>query len=333
MMLFSTTTELKEYISLSGDMDFNSLRPSLKQAARKRITSVIGPEVAASLVTYYNGGNPDTATDSAKKYALLQLTQEALAYFGLEAYVPEGNVMVSGQGINVQESEHSKAAEWWHVKDLIRKYAKAGEEALEEVLIYLEKEDPFENWVDSDARSELKTLHIQSATDFQKYFNIGSNRSTFLGLQAIIRDVQNMYLEPTLSQEILDLFLAYNPESSAEEKRADDLLKHALANITIGRACRTNLFEVNADGFKKRSTSTNNSFIDKLSDASREELNRVELETMKTGNAYLQKLTDYLNTKAIATVFAEWKASDKYIDPSTEVDKPAVIGEGGIISF
>ena len=333
MILFSSIDELKEYISLSGDMDFNDLKASLKQAGRKRITPLIDSAVADSLVAYYNEGNPNTSEANLKKYKLLQLTQEALAYFGLEAYVPEGNVMVSGQGINVQESEHSKAADWWHIKDLIRKYAKAGEEALEEVLIYLEKEDPFENWSGSEARAALKTLHIQSATDFQKYFNIGSNRSTFLALQPIIRDVQNMYLEPTLSQDILNLFLEYNSESSAEEKRANDLLKHALANITIGRACRTNLFEVNADGFKKRSTSTNNSFIDKLSDASREELNRVELETMKTGNAYLQKLTDYLNAKASATVFTAWKASDKYVDPSTEVDKPAVSGEGGIISF
>lgn len=329
MIILSTIDELKKHVSTAKDFDFEAIAPSLRQAARKRVIPVIGKDLATEMETFYNGGSPDQ--QQAAKMDLLNLLQEAVANFGLELYVPEGNVMIGTDGISVQENDHARGAEWWRVKDLIRKYAKAGEDVLEEILDFLEEDGSFTAWNNSDQKASLDQFFITSAGQFQKYFNIGSSRATFWALQAIMQDVQNMYLEPTLGIDFMEeLRDIENP--GAEEKKAQTFARQALAKLTISRACRTQIFTVQPEGFRKRVTQSTNAYIDNLKEPQMEELNRVELETAKLGNAYLQKLTQYLNQNASDTLFPTWKSSEKYVDPSTFEERDIVSGSG-IISF
>lgn len=331
MIIFKTTEELREHIAISSNFEFDDIKPSLKQAGRKRVIPVIGKALAAEMETFYAEGSPDV--EDADKYPLLLLLQEAVANFGLEAYIPEGNVTISGQGITTEQNEHSKPADWGRIKDLTRKHLQSGEDALEAIIDFLETNGNITEWNDSDERKRLKNFFISSADQFRKYYsNLGQGHLTFRSLMAEMQTVQSMYLEPTLGAEFLKTLKDISG-AEGEELQAQEYARFALANLTISRACRSQLFHFTADGFRKRLVTTFNSMIDKLSDTSLSELNRMEAATAKTGNAYLQKLVDYLNEKATDNLFSEWKDSDKYVDPATAEAVSPVKGTGGFVGF
>ena len=331
MIIFKEVAELREHVAVSQNLEFEDIAPSLKQAARKKIVPIIGQALATELETFYNDGSPDDS--DAANYQLLLLIQEAVANYGLEAYIPEGNVTISGQGISTQENEHSKPADWGRIKDLRRKYIQAAESALEDVLAFLESNGGFTSWNNSEERARLTKLFIPSAAKFREYFSqLSSGHLTFRALLPEMQTVHTMYLEPTLGLDFLKE-LRDIEDPNEKQKHAQDYACFALANLTISRACRSHLFQFTPDGFRKRLVTTFNAMIDKLSEASKEELYRMELTTAKTGNAYLQKLEDYLNEHASESLFTAWKNSDKYVDPTKKEESSPLKGKGSFLSF
>lgn len=330
MIIFSNISELREHVAISASFEFDDIKPSLKQAARKRVVPIIGKTLATEMETYYNNGSPDLNDED--KYPLLLLLQETVANFGVETYIPEGNVTISGQGITTEENEHSKPADWGRIKDLTRKHLQAGESALEDVIDYLETNGNFTAWNNSEERKSLTRFFISSAGQFREYYSqLAPGHLTFKALLPEMQTVQSMYLEPILGAAFLTELKDYT--SGTEQKQAQQYARFALANLTISRACRSQLFQFTPDGFRKRLVTTFNSMIDKLSEASKEELMRVEEQAAKTGNAYLQKLEDYLNEKATDSLFGSWKNSDKYTDPTTTEEPSIIKGKGGFVGF
>lgn len=332
MMFFKSIEEFKLFVSVSGSLKFDSIAPSIKQVTRKRLLPVLGKNLLDEILGFYTNGDKDDDTNK-EKVELLELIQEAVANFAIELFIPQANAHVSDHGISVQENEHSKPAEWWRIKDLVRKHAQAGEEALEEAVLFLEKSGNFNSWNSSDQKKELEKLLLRSLDSFKDHYALlAGGYLTYLVLKPHIQNAQGLYLEPTLGKDVLQSFLDY---TGTDDKilEAIGIAQKACAFISLGLASKSNLFEVTPLGFRKRLTTTSNTFIDKTTEASQNELFHFKEEAFKLGNAYLQKLTDYLNENASSTLFTEWFDSDLYQDPANTTGRPVVRGEGGIISF
>lgn len=331
MILFTTTPELRNYVNISSNLDFEDISPSLRTAARKRVVKIIGSALASEMETYYNGGSPDQS--DTMKYGLLQLLQEAVAHFGVETYIPEGNLVISGQGLLVNESEHTRAADWGRVKDVTRKHIQAGESALEEVIEYLEANSTsFSSWTTSSERESLKRFFITSLSQFKGYFTQIDSYLAFRALFPEMQTVQSMYIEASLGVDFMSELKNLTTPNSYQAQ-ALEYIKFAIAHFTISRACLSHQFLVTPDGLRKRLVTTMNALVDKLSDADLNELNRLEKHSRETGAAYVSKLEAYLNQNASDTLFQTWRNSDKYVSPSSDADKGAVLGSGGFVSI
>lgn len=318
MKILKTIDEVRNYASIQSDTEFSDLEPKFLQAARKWVVPMVGQDLADAVVDYYNDGNPDEG--DAANMSLLYKMQEAVVNLGLLLYIPEANVQVGSRGLLQNINENSQAAPWWAVKDAARSFGQAGEEALDAILEYLEANaDSFPEWDTSAESTEHRLLLVGTAGEFQKIHNIFKSRRTFEALASIIHEVQDLYLDPSIGSAVLQEFIEMEAPNT-EQAHALTLLKKTLVHFTVARACKTNLFTITADGMRSRQVMTVNSFIDKMAPAEKESVEKLEAEKLRTANAYLSRLINYLNEKASDTLFTTWKNSDKYVSPEDAGD-------------
>lgn len=331
MKIFTTTDEVRKYCSIGRDTQFEDIQSKLNRASRKFVVPEIGKALAASMETYYNGGSPDTTDDTSN--GLLVRLQEAVANIGMLLYIPEGNVQVGSDGLNQNTNEDSGPAPWWAVKDLMRSYAQTGEEALDDVLDYMEANaSSFTNWTSSDERAAFKDNLVQTTAEFNEHHNIFHSRRTFKALAPIMKEVEDLYLEQHLGSDTLDYFKTLS-SPSAVEKKAQELLKSTVVNFTVLRACSTNLFTVSSEGMRSRSIMTVNSALERFTPAEESLIRKTEKEKERTANAYLGQLLKHLNSNASTTVFPVYFNSDYYEDPADQKEVTHTYNSKGFMSI
>lgn len=322
MFFKANIDDIKNYISVNGDMKFSELLSYLKEVDRTIFKEYLGAEFITELQAAFDEMTSFTLDPEDKQSVLLDLLRASSAKFALARWIPEGSVSIDNTGIRIISTDTQKQAFEWQINRLTRSLNNSGYQALGSALEHLESNiDDFETYKSSDNYKENQSLLINSATEFSKYTPILSNSAiNFIRLRPIIKKVQDFEVQgillPTLYDKIL-LDLKSGDGLEGVYLELVNKLKPAIASLTIAKAINDLAAELTMDGFLNfDNTGSNGDATRKQADD--KTLNRLSISAHNDGLNYLKTAKEYLVRNK--TSFDEYTSDSRYIDPSTSVE-------------
>jgi len=241
---------------------------------------------------------------------LLEMIRKPLALYALWLGAGEFGVSVSSQGIQVIETPTHKTAPQYRVQNLKENWIRRANTALDLVLKFLdEHREDYPAYICQDA-----DLFIRNTLEFNTEVDIRESRRVFVALKPVIRSVERKYIRPTLSAELFDELkqvLQSNAEMSKEQKALLDLIRPALAHLTISRA----LMEISIDVLDWGIFDTAGNTFANVSSKQASNKDRISIMAdvnQRDGEAELKALQQLLDETASETVYPLYFHSSRY---------------------
>jgi len=253
---------------------------------------------------------PDDGTTLENLAKLLEMVRKPLALYALWLGADEFGVSVSSQGIQVIETPTHKTAPQYRVQNLKENWIRRANTALDLVLKFLdEHREDYPAYICQDA-----DLFIRNTLEFNSEVDIRESRRVFVALKPVIRSVERKYIRPALSAELFDELkqvLQSNAEMSKEQKALMDLIRPALAHLTISRA----LMEISIDVLDWGIFDTAGNTFSNVSSKQASNKDRISIMSeanQRDGEAELKALQQLLDETASETVYPLYFHSSRY---------------------
>lgn len=308
--LIKDTTFKDHYPSVNRNMSWLSIKPYIKQATRDKIIPFIGEALYDDLVTKYQADQfiSNEATE------ILDLLQDAIAYYTIEVALPTLNVVIADMGVqeSIGKEGTSLPVSRWRYDRIIESVGTTANTNLDTILQKLEQFIAvpiayFDLWKDDKAYTHGVSDLFRATADLNEFLNINNSRRTFLAILPHIERSEIAAVQETVCVEqyerIRDGIL--EGDLTAEEKKLVPLMQE-LAALDAASHASPDLALV-IEGAKKRG-----SFVG--SDAA----GLAHLREQYRNDAYNAqgKLTDFLHKNA--DDYPLFKASDCWVDPWSE---------------
>lgn len=313
MALFSTTSQMRDFLPVNLNFQFADIKPFVEAAERDILIPRLSQAQYDLLIT--NIASPAYAD-------LLKVSRSIVAPAAMVAWLPFGQVQFSSAGIQIASNENMKTAFSWQIEDLknscnILVYSNI--EAMQKYL--LANKATFTGWATSDAFKKLFAHFINTATEFNEYFNIENSRFLFDQLLPTITRVENTAVKAVLCKDLYDEIKAsiLSENISNNNKVLLEYIKPAVANMAIAHSTGELLQRI------ERFSATLTAGIGKPSDqgnAQDERMGRLSMmrnQALNEAESQLKLLTEYLY--ANADTYPLWKNSPCYKAPLTEQEQ------------
>lgn len=240
--MIQNTQNLKKYVSVSENFDFDEFAPYIDKAQRTYLQRYVGKLYFEQL--------PKTGEDLEVRKEAQKLVDCAMANFGYYLFTPYASLSLDASGMYNHESENRSKITVWQLNDIRRDLLRAGHEAMDELLELLEKNaSVFEHWHNSYS-TIYNELLVNSTSVFQKFYNISNSRQTFLSLQPAIRLVEDKILKTTFHSDLLNRLKQSDLNAVGTELKS--LLQQAVIYATVAKVCNEGIFELTATGIKMK---------------------------------------------------------------------------------
>jgi hypothetical protein len=204
-MLFKTITEIKTFLPIGVGNDFNRLKPHIANAENKYIKTLLGVNMYDELLEFYEVlpvADP-TEVQQAMNDLLLKVQHSLihLAYFVGYDFL---NVSISDAGFQRIESDRVKGLYKYQEDNLKQYFSDAGFNALDSILVYLEKNiQHFSEFKASANWTEFKGSFIPTVDTLEKIpYNIFGSRLTFLNLKPHLAFIEDTTIQLVLGDVI-----------------------------------------------------------------------------------------------------------------------------------
>ncbi len=320
--LITSIEAIKEYVSVNRSLEWDTVKPYVKQAERKYVLPIIGS------ITYDLFSSEETLEGfSEKVYELLREASANLAWF---LYLPLANVQVTDSGISVAEGEHYKAAQWWQIRDLRRSFIDAGFTAIDEALrIMEENESSFSDWKGSEGYTVFKELFVKRTDTFNRWFHISNSRKTFLALRPYMLESYHQFFLGRLSAEtIAEINFTSKPLptlslelGATPQYRVLDLFQAAMVNYTVYKAIHSGTFELTSNGIYEKIEEFPGYKSKPLEE---EQLRRIKNERLVAAEEYYKKAIKIIESNPESFTNYQAKETAQFVKPKNT---------GSIVSF
>ena len=253
---------------------------------------------------------PDDGTTLENQAKLLEMVRKPLALYALWLGADEFGVSVSSQGIQVIETPTHKTAPQYRVQNLKENWIRRANTALDLVLKFLdEHREDYPAYICQDA-----DLLIRNTLEFNSEVDIRESRRVFVALKPVIRSVERKYIRPALSAELFDELkqvLQSNAEMSKEQKALMDLIRPALAHLTMARA----LLEISIDILDWGIFDTAGNTFANVSSKQASNKDRISImaeANQRDGESELKALQQFLDETASEDVYPAYFHSTRY---------------------
>lgn len=327
--LLTTLDEFRAGVPVNVTSSIELLLPPVAAAERKYFRPLVGRAFYQELLDAY------VASDLSEVQAeLLELVQIALANLAYASQVTVAQLQIDDAGIRIASDENNKTAFQWQINDLREYLSDTGHAALEEVLTFLdENRAEFPTYVQSEAYTANRTLLLNNARDFSRYYNIGGSRRTFLALVAIIGRLEVFTLEPALSSEFCaELRAEIQTGTVAPATEAVLRLLHpALAHLSMSQAIGELSFNLNGAALELQVYRPDNANAKESDPGLTELLSLKRNQALEVGRDYLRKLVAFLNASASADRYPAYFRSSCYVSPTPDPNALPASGRRGRI--
>lgn len=310
MPLFKTIQEIAQYVTISSASTASPM-PKQRLAEEDYIKPVLGDALFSSLQTQVTTG-PITDTD------LLDKVRFALAFLIYYKELPLMHTIITETGLRTVTNDKIQGAYRYQYEQTRQHLENEGLSALERLYEYLMANvATFPTWQSSDAYTRLNKNIIKTGKDFSSFYHLFQPHRTFYALQPVMQEVEDLYIKSVMDVTFFN-YLKDAATPTAEEKFVIDLLKKAVANLTIHKSITKLAVKVRPEGFTVMLASNERSPASESNSGERQ-LEQLHLDTYRDGNAYLNRATAYLNLMASGSVFNDYFVSTYYVNPTTGI--------------
>jgi hypothetical protein len=257
-MIVRNTETIKNYISVNASLEFDTLKPYIKQAERKHIKALIGAEQFAVFdeedvleTGIVQIQIVDSGSQNANIVEAHDLAQEAICNFAMYYALPIVNSQITEAGVFNSTNQDVNTASDKNFKELQRSFKRAAHEALDEMFKVMESNlSDFTEWTTNEVYKEHQSLLVNSTAIFDKHYTIFNSRQTFLALKAEIKIVEFQYIKSVIGADLLEAIKA--PQTNENRKEAKELLQQSIVCFTVAKVMQNGLFVLDATGMSAR---------------------------------------------------------------------------------
>lgn len=300
--LITSIDDIKQYVSINKNVDWESIKPYVVQAERKYIKSLLG----TVLYDDYCETLP-----TANELLAYNLFKEASANLSWFLYLPLASVQVSDSGIAVQQGDNFKAADWWQIRDLRKSFLEAGFNAIDEALKIMEaNEADFSPWETTEGYTIFKELFVKRAETFNRWFNINNSSQTFLALRPYLLESHHQYFTANLNAATI---ATINAAVATTHSQVLELLQAAQVNYAVVKAVNSGAFDLSSNGLQPRLSELPNS---KTNTYDENQVQRIKSERLTAAEEYYKKAISIILANPTDFTDYEIKETATFIVPT-----------------
>ncbi len=293
-MLLKNIEEIKKHINFTGTTKFDTITSFINSAERDFIIPAIGQEQYGALDTGYNKTLPDL---NANQLKLLAKVQAALTHLFFYYWIPSGQLKISDNGIRIANTADLKTAFQWQIDALQRKVLNDGGSAMDALFLFLvANRTGYPLWTASSSFTEFKQYFIGTAVEFtQLYSPMGNSRTVFVAVRNSMLKAQEFEITDAIGSEYYDeLKTQYSGDNMTEKNKiVFGFVRKALAQFTMKRAITELSISIDERGILNFDNSRSGD-IGSRTPAKNEHVSKMEMACDRDGNAYIQKMKQYL---------------------------------------
>lgn len=220
--------EGKKIVPVSTGLSWVRMEPLLRNAQTEYIEPLLGEKLNAELDGIYD--MPPTDRTASEQRAL-SLAQKAVVNLALWSNFDALSVRISDQGFQRQESDSWHPAFKYQEDALRRSFANAGFNAIDQLLLLMESDE--KSWTlfrSSPAYTLSNRSVVRNTSEVQAVYDIHSSRLLFLRLLPIMRQKEELSLQPILGNKAYAALRAWldNGETSIDGHVYDKALWESL---------------------------------------------------------------------------------------------------------
>lgn len=208
MNLFTSITELKEYINLDPNASFSSISPFISEAQELFIIPILGQDLYDQLVTDLDANRADLSGMDPDLKALLPYVLRPAAYYTLYLGIHQIGVSIGSIGIQDTMGDNSAPAPKWKVEDLRLNLITSADKFLELLLKFLTDNasaTKYADWfTDQDLNPNAEGLILGTVEQASRYVDINDSRRIFLRMLKRIRSIESKDIPQLISQDQYD---------------------------------------------------------------------------------------------------------------------------------
>ena len=246
-MIIKNSRELAELTgSFYASNDFSKIRTDI-ELETEAIVKLISAEVYAKAKASYV--QPTEANPTPEQPPLVRHVQLPIALMAGFRYMQSNMVTHSDNGRKVKVNDKGEKMAWaWMIEADDRAQLRKAQVSIDRLLNFLEQ-TPIQEWMDSDARKESRSLFINSTEAFQRVFPIDHSPRFFYTVLPFLRTIQNTQIKPAMGSDyeiILTEWMA-GGEMSPKNGQILQLIQQAMPLLTMAMAAQRLSLEVMPD--------------------------------------------------------------------------------------
>lgn len=307
-MLFKKTDKLLEYAELTT-VNFTSVKATIKMVEQQHLVPILGKELYQSLNDAYTAEADESELEDALKL-LLDKCRSVIGPYLCYYYTPKAEVKLSDAGAQRQESTTNKTAYQNQVNNFREQNLREAEQATELLLEFLEdNKNDYQEWIDSQAFTEYRSLFIKSGSEFDKLFTSASPCRNYWAMRATMKDVEENNIRTiigdTLFAALKEKDTEAEPDFAEKEKDLIYKIKKVTAYLTVCFAIPFLNVRLDGNGITVMAVNgAQNDAVASRSAAGNSALNIIIEKCEAAAKSWTNNLIDFLNKNA--TEFEGW---------------------------
>lgn len=246
-MFFKDIDELKVYTDINASFEFEGLTPKLRQVDRDILNLHFGNDFIDEIQVAYDGTTSgDISTLPIEQQQIIKKFRAITAPISVSLFITPGQVQIDNAGIFIARNENRATAFEWQIKDLIKSYLRPGYQAIEDAIIFLQKNIvSYPTYQSSEEFEYSKLCFVPTAKEFTKYYSpLNNSYLSYLKMRSCMDKVDEMDIANIL---LPDYYAELKTKIAADtlsvaDKAIIPYIKKAIVNLTALKA----LSELNA---------------------------------------------------------------------------------------
>lgn len=314
-MFFKTIEEYKSYVTFNASFEFDAISPKLKALDRDILKHYFGADFIDGIQSDYDGASGVITGLPLATRNIIERFREITANISAAIYITEGQIQIDNAGIFIVSNENRKTAFQWQIHDLIKSYLKPGYQALEETIIYLQKNiSDYSTYEGTEEFEYFKSCFIPTAKDFTKYYSpLNNSFMNLLRLRSCMDKIEEQEIQKVLLPDYYaELKTKLLDDSlSVADKAIIPYIRKAVANLTALKALSELNVTLDKDGFMVFDNTSGAGTGDTKKTALGEPLLRAQASLEKSGLSYLADLKKFMEDNK--TSYTTYVSDSKYV--------------------
>lgn len=322
-MFFKDTPEIKVYIDMNASFKFDLIAPKLRTVDRDILKLHFGFDLVEEVQADYDSVSGVITLLPLTTQQLIKKFREITAPLAYALYIMPGQLQIDSAGVFVAKTENRGIAWEWQIEGAVRSYLKPGYQAIEDTILFLQKNiGDYSTYESSEEFEYSKLCFIPTAKEFTKYYSpLKNSYMSFCMMRSCMDKVDS---EDIANVVLPDYYALLKTRLRADTLTVADkailpIIKKAIANLTAYKAMSELNVTFDKEGFLVYDNTSGVKTGASKKTALSEPLIRAQDSLLKSGEASLAALKTFMEDNIAS--YTVYSGDSKYVADQSAVVK------------